>query len=117
MYECRNIHKFDGFRQNFLFYTINLVYIANLLVIIFTTQSLKNFPSKFLLCCVYVRMYVCVTVCMCVCVSLCVCVCVRVRAYECVCVCSCVSPRVYVCVSLCVCVFVCVTLCVCVQNI
>ena len=80
---------------NFLSYTVNLIYIVDLLVKIFTTQSLKILPSKFLigvcvlLCCVVLCVLVCVCVCVCVCV-LCMCVC-------CVCVC-CVCVCVYVCV-------------------
>ena len=71
---------------------VNLVYIANLLVKIFTTQSLKPDFS--------IKIFVALCVCMCVCVCHCVCACVRV----CVAVCH----RVCLCVSLCVCLCLCV---------
>ena len=92
---------------NFLFYTVNLVCIVDLLVKIFTTQSLKILPSKFVICvcvlsCCVVCTYVCVYVC---CVCICVCVCVLCVF---VCVCSvCVCVCVLLCCVVCVCVYVC----------
>ena len=75
---------------NFLSYTVNLICIVDLLVKIFTTQSLKILPSKFVICvcvfCCVVYTYVCVCV-LCVCVR--VCECFVVLCYACVCVCAC----------------------------
>ena len=82
---------------NFLSYTVNLICIVDLLVKIFTTQSLKILPSKFLICaCVFCCVVFCCVVCTCVCVCVCVCMCV---VYVCV-VCVCV-----VCVYMCVCMY------------
>ena len=78
---------------------VNLVYIANLLVKFFTTQSLKPDFS--------IKIFVALCVCMCVCVTVCVhaCVCVLLCVTVCVCVSLCVSLCVTVCVFVSLCVY------------